>query len=226
MKKSCGKFLNEFLAPLKSESQKFSKQSLAYTLGSITETMKAPALFSLAFGLLILISPGKIDKILYDGINENFQNTGGVIILYSTAILYGFILLSCKSCMWLCNLLRYILNATSYLGHLIVSVTAGIGLGLIFPTFLELEVKTEIFNFISIVFELILIATCYQLVNRFASQTFILDIINNIKSRSINEDSPFKNVSSFIYEQRHIIRLIFGWCIIFSAGFSMYNHNF
>lgn len=224
-KASCN-FASDFSAPFKSDSPKFGEQSLAYALGSIINTMKAPALFSLVFGLLIIISPETIDLILFDGIDENLQNTGGAIALFSTAILYGLIMLSCKSLVRLCNFLRLILNATSYLGHLIASVTAGIGLGLIIPTLLELEVKAEIYTYIGIVFKLILMAVCYQRVSKSASQAFMLEFVKGVESRSVSGFGPVRYLNSFIYEQKDKLRLASGWILILSAVITMCFHDF
>lgn len=224
--KSSQNFKNDFLTPFKANSPKFHEQCLAYTLGSVINAMKAPALFSIVFGLLIIISPEKVDSILFDAIGENLQNTGGVIVLFSTAIIYGLILLSAKSFEGVCNLLRYVLNATSYLGYLIISVTAGIALGLIIPTYIEMEVKVGIYAYFVIVIQLVLMAVCYQLVSKSGSKVFMLEFAKGVEHQRLNGWGPVKFINSFISENKNVLRLVFGWVLILSALFALYSHEF
>jgi len=206
--------ISDFLTPFKSDAPKFREQSVSYTLGLIMTIMKIPALFSLALGLLILISPDKADLDLLAAIDENFQNIGFTIALYSTSLIYGLILLTCTLSIFVCNFFRYILNATTYLGFLIVSVSAGIALGLIIPTFIELKINTEISAYFAIIFQLMFIGICCQFMNKPASHSYMVQFITNVEKSCTSRLPWVRHSNLFIYENKRMLRIIFGIVLI------------
>lgn len=219
-------FCRDFWEPLKSKSPKFRDQTFAYTLGSTLSNMKAPALFSLAFGLLIIVSPDSVDKVLLDSIDEYLQNTGGAIVLYSSVMIYGLILLTCKSFIGLCNFLRVVLQATCYLGHLILSVTAGIALGLLLPTFIELEIKEHIYAYCAVVLQLTAIAVCYQIVCKSSTEEFMAEFVEQTNLRSKNARWPAKYLNGLIVENESKLRIVSGWLLFISAFITLLLHEF
>lgn len=216
--KAIRKSVSDFLTPFKSNAPKFRDQSLSYTLGSVLPIMKIPFLYSLALGLLILISPEAAHLDLLAALDENFQNIGFVIALYSTSLIYGLILLTCTSSILLCHFFRYILNATTYLGHLIVIATAGISLGLIIPAFIELKINTEIHTdiraYFIMAFQLTLIGIGCQLLNKPASHEYIARFTINIQKGCTNEHLWIKHPYLFINENKLMLRIIFGVVLI------------
>lgn len=220
------KFLKDFLTPLKNNHPPFWKQSFAYTLGDIINKMKYPATFSLALGLLILLSPDSIGKIFSDAINENFQNVGGTIILYFTVFVYGLVLLTCKSYQRTCNFFRRLLHAAAYPGYLILAVTAGVGLGLVIPTFIELNTKTLIYNHIIITFKLIMISFLFQLISRAASRETILQLQTCTIKVLKKINGLNKHIDNFIDKEKEKIRPALAGVIILSAIASFLTHDF
>lgn len=218
------KLCPDFFVPFESNALKFRDQSLSYTIGSILTIMRIPFLYALALGLLILISPEAAHLDLFAAMNENFQNIGGAIALYSTSLIYGLILLACSSSAVLCNFFRHILNATTYLGYLILSATAGIAFGLIIPTLIDLEIKTEISANFAIAFQLMLIGICFQFANKSASNKFMIKFVTNVEKNCTSRYPWVKHSNLFIYENKQMLRIIFGIVLIVLPVIRVYTN--
>ncbi|CAK2695545.1 membrane hypothetical protein [Vibrio crassostreae] len=218
--------LNDLKEPYQTLEPRFSDRTIAYTIGDIGKITKAPAVFSLTASLLTLTTPDSIDALLFAGIGENFQNIGGALALYLTLFLYGLILLPHSLTKALYGLLLVCIDCTSKLGYLIVSVTIGIGLGLLPLVIVETMDMALIKDMIFDILALLILAVVFQRAS-YLSRKKSLSYIYSQLVKNQNHAWPIVQATNMlILEHQVLLKYLLSISLIVVALVSGFTYNF
>lgn len=216
----------EVKAPHQTLEPRFSERSIAYTIGDIGKITKAPAVFSLTASLLTLITPDSIDVLLFAGIGENFQNIGGTLALYLTLFLYGLILLTRNLTKSLYGLLLVCIDCTSKLGYLIVSVTIGIGLGLLPLIIVETADMALIKDMIFDILALLILAVVFQRASYLSRKKSLNSIYSQLVENQNHAWPIVQATNMLILENQALLKYLLSISLIVVALVSGFTYNF
>ncbi|MDL5026403.1 hypothetical protein QR676_04110 [Vibrio sp. TMPB1044] len=218
--------LNDLKEPYQTLEPRFSERSIAYTIGDIGKIIKAPTVFSLTASLLSLITPDSIDVILFAGIGENFQNIGGTLALYFTIFLYGIILLTHNLTKSLYGLLLVCIDCTSKLGYLIVSVTIGIGLGLLPLIIVETADMALIKDMIFDILALLILAVVFQRASYLSRKKSLNSIYSQLVENQNHAWPIVQATNMLILENQALLKYLLSISLIVVALVSGFTYNF
>ena len=220
LKLTISKFIEEFKKPILNSNPSFHLQSTAYMFGNMYQTMKFPFVFSLFAGISVFVLPDEGDRKSIEAISEFLQNTGGIIAMYLCTLLAGLII-TFSRVKYLSNFFRWLLRFVSYAGHIIVTVTAGVAAGLIFPTLIE---DLSFFKFPAMLYtlySLIIIGIFFFYINKCLTEKNMASFKSLTKKTSENDIFLVSSISSFIVSNHLILKFLIGGGLIFASIWSL-----